>query len=135
MDKKIEEEIIKTYVKKNKQERILWELSNPKKRKSVIWKFHSPDIFIEKYLYPAKYMDAQSMKNYLFDLSGTLKVYYIGTNYIGFCSLEKAVEWAAEEGVYIIYCGNGIGYYQGEQEYGAPPRFILLAQKTVNKLT
>lgn len=36
----------------------------------------------------------------------------------------------AEIGVVcIIYCGKGIGYYQGEPGYGAPPRFMLLAEK------
>lgn len=29
----------------------------------------------------------------------------------------------------VSYCGNGIGYYQGEQEKGAPPRFMLLKEK------
>lgn len=32
MNREIEEKIIKKYVKKNKQERILWEINNPKKR-------------------------------------------------------------------------------------------------------
>lgn len=129
MYEKVEEEIIKKYIKTNKQERILWELNSPKKRNSVIWRFHKPDIFMKKCLKPVKYMSKQDMEKYLFDLSGVLNVYYIGENYIGSLSLEQAVEQVNQGGICIIYCGNGIGYYQGEQEFGAPPRFMLLAEK------
>ena len=34
---KIEEEIIRKYINKDKQERIIWEMGNPRKR-DMIWK-------------------------------------------------------------------------------------------------
>lgn len=129
MSRAIEEEIIKQYIKKNKQERIIWEFNNPKKRKEVIWRFNNPGIFIEKCLNPIGYMDKKHMIRYLFELSGVSDVYYIGRNYIGYLSLEQAAERASMEEICIIYCGKGIGYYQGEQEIGAPPRYMLLAKK------
>lgn len=45
MNKKIEIEIIKKFVVKNKQERIIWELSSEKRRQNVIWHFDHPSFF------------------------------------------------------------------------------------------
>lgn len=61
----------------------------------------------------------EAMKNYLHKLSGAENVYFIGEDYIGKMLLEQAAERANEGEICIIYCGNGIGYYQGEQEKGA----------------
>ena len=36
-----EKEIVQNYIIKSKQERIEWELSHSKKRKDIIWHFHS----------------------------------------------------------------------------------------------
>lgn len=119
------EEIIKKYVKKNKQERILWEIKNPKKRSGVIWRFNRPDIFKENCLQPVEYMDKEIMKDFLIKNSNLMKVYFIGESFMGCLSIEEAAERANTGEICIIYCGNGIGYYQGEQEKGKPPRYLL----------
>ena len=124
-----EKEIVQNYIIKSKQERIEWELSHSKKRKDIIWHFHKPDIFKEASLHAVDYMDKEAMKNYLHKLSGAENVYFIGEDYIGKMLLEQAAERANEGEICIIYCGNGIRYYQGEQEKGAPPRFMLLEEK------
>ena len=82
MSRAIEEEIIKQYIKKNKQERMLWELNNPQKREEVIWRFSKPGIFIEKCLTPIGYMDKIHMIEYLFKLSGVSNVYYLSLIHI-----------------------------------------------------
>lgn len=69
-----------------------------------------------------------AMRDYIYILSREEFVYSIGKDYIGKMPLEQAAERANEGEICIIYCGNGIGYYQGEQEKGAPPRFLLLAE-------
>lgn len=123
----IEYEIVKKYVKKNKQKRIIWEFSNSKKRRDVIWKFFAgPDIFKENCLHPIKYMSDSEMEQYLYQLSGSKNVYYIGEGYIGELLLKQAVKGANRGEICIIYCGDGIGYYQGEQEIGKPPRYLLM---------
>ena len=71
-------------------------------------------------------MDKTEMQTYLYNLSKKSNVYFIGEDYIGDLSLKEAVERASEGEICIIYCGEGIGYYQGEQEKGAPPRFMLV---------
>lgn len=109
MSRAIEEEIIKQYIKKNKQERMLWELNNPQKREEVIWRFSKPGIFIEKCLTPIGYMDKIHMIEYLFKLSGVSNVYYIGEDYIGYLSLEQAAERASMGEICIITVGKVLG--------------------------
>lgn len=121
-----EVEIIKTYVIKNKQDRLLYELSNPQKRTDVIWRFAGIDIFKKECLKEVDYMSCKELKQCLFRLSGANEVYYIGLNYLGILSMEEAVKNANTGDICIIYCGNGIGYYQGEQECVKPPRYLLL---------
>ncbi len=93
------------------------------------WRFVSPDIFIQAYLHKVQYMTGDEMEECLFKLSGVQDVYFIGEDYVGVLSLKQAVERAHTGEICIIYCGNGIGYYQGEQEIGSPPRFLLLRQE------
>ena len=132
MNKKIEIEIIKKFVVKNKQERIIWELSSEKRRQNVIWHFDHPSFFKKDILYPTTYMDSKKMEKKLYEMSGSKECYYIGETYIGNMHLKQAGEEAWEGGICIIYCGKGIGYYQGEQEYGAPPRFRLNTKEVLN---
>lgn len=133
MNHEIETEIIKNYVVKNKQDRIIWELGSPKKRDEVMWRFHhNLDIFKQECLYPVGYMDPKGMEEYLYKLSGAREVYYMGDLFIGELSLKDAVDRAFGD-VCIIYCGNGIAYYQGEEDIAAPPRYMLVANERVRK--
>lgn len=126
----IELEIIKKYVTKSKQERIIWELDNPKKRENIVLtRFANPSIFNKKCLHQVEYMSPAIMKNYLFRLGKSKEVYFVGEKHIGELSLEQASRRANTGEICIIYCGNGVGYYQGEQEYGKPPRFLLLSKE------
>ena len=121
----IEGEIIKNFRKKNKQDRIIWELNNPKKREMVFWKFAHPNLFDENCMCTIGYMDSSKLYEYLFKLSGSKNIYYLGESYIGELLLEKAVELVEIGEICIIYCGNGIGYYQGESDMGNRQRYIL----------
>ena len=122
----IELEIVKLYVDKSKQERIIWELGKPQKRENImIQRFAGPEIFEKSCMQQVEYMSPDSLKMYLSQLSGAKEVYYIGEEYIGELSLEQAVMRTNTGELCIIYCGNGIGYYQGERECGNPPRYLL----------
>lgn len=122
---KLEEEIVKKFVIKSKQERILWELSTSKARENVFWKFAGPGIFKNHCLKIAQYMAPNELQKYLFELTHTHKVYFMGENYIGEMSLKEATLKMDLGYIGIIYCGNGIGYYQGEEEGGNRPRYFL----------
>ena len=124
---KIEEEIIKTFVVKNKQERILWELGSSKKREQVFWRFAGTAIFKAECLNFLKYMTPNELEKYLSRFVHTKNVYYLGEDYIGGMSLKESLVRVNMGAICIIYCGNGIGYYQGEEDQGHRPRCLLRA--------
>ena len=128
MNKSIEEEIVRYYIKENKQERILWELNSPKKRKDIIWKFAGTDLFKMQHMKATRFLSATSLKEHLFQISKNQTVYFLGEDYIGQLSITQAVQRALQGEVCIIYCGQGYGYYQGEQVSGSPPRYFLVAE-------
>lgn len=124
IDNQIEIEIVKKFIRKNKQERILWELSSPKNRENIAYHFDTPDIFSSECLYPVSLDEKWMMADY-FERKGILQVYYIGMNYVGQLTVKEALEESCCD-ICIIYYGNGIGYYQGEEAKGGPPRYLLL---------
>ena len=63
----IEREIVEKYVKKHKQERILWELTNAKKRDAVIWKFAGTNIFKDNCLQKTEYISEKEYESMLQD--------------------------------------------------------------------
>lgn len=124
MNSNIENEIIKNYVIKDKQARIIWELSTPKKRDDVFWRFSGINIFKPNCLFQVKEIPI----NYLHTKCSAhkkVRVYVIGSSYIGETSLEESIRQAQNGGICIIYIGNGIAYYQGEECGGHRPRYIL----------
>lgn len=124
----MEKEIIKLFVKSNKQERILYEFKNVKKRENGIWRFSDPGVFKETCLNSIGYMSSMKLEKYLLQLNKNEKVYFIGESYIGEMLLKDAAEKADMGEICLIYCGNGVGYYQGEQEIGSPPRYVLISK-------
>lgn len=121
---RMEEEIIRNFVKESKQERILWELDSPRKRDKVIWKFAGSEILKKACLKPANYMSAEEMETYFRSVAEVGSVYFLGEDYIGDLPLREAIRRAQDGEICIFYCGNGVGYYQGEGDY-KPPRYLL----------
>lgn len=122
----LEEEFVKKFIIKNKQERILWELRSSKKRESVFWRFAGTEILKKECLNDLGYMPQKELEGYLLKYVRSRCVYFIGNDYIGEISLEEAVAQMEMGSIGIIYCGDGIGYYQGEQEInGHTPRCLL----------
>ena len=122
----IVEEIIKNFVVKNKQERIIWELNNQKKRENVMLRrFPGTSLFKERCLQPIEVDLACTMEERLLQLGGGKEVYFIGDDYIGLLPLSDAAKRATAGEICIIYFGNGKGYYQGERDYGTCASFFL----------
>lgn len=122
----IEKEIVEKFIKKSRQERIIYELGNPKKRDLVIWKFSGSEIFDEACLQSPKTIPSVVPEEYFRRLGRTEKVYFIGESYIGELTLTQAVNKVNGCERCIVYFGDGVGYYQGERECGKAPRFLLL---------
>ena len=83
VNKLVEEEIIKNFVVKNRQERILWELASSKKRDQTFWRFAGPGIFKNECLEKLNYMSPDELESYLLAFIQTEQVYYLGEMYIG----------------------------------------------------
>ncbi len=125
MNSEIEKEMVYNFVIKEKRERILWEIASKRKRRGVIQeRFHDERYFIKKILKPVDFLLAKDLENLLFRVGKTKNVYYFGS-FIEETTLEYAVNEAIHGDICIIYCGNGIGYYQGEEDIKAP-RYLLL---------
>lgn len=125
----IELEIINEFVNKRKQERLIYELGNSKKREHIMLnRFAGSEIFKKSCLQVTALKTLEKIHKELVRLSNADKIYFMGETYIGEMSLIQAIEKANNGEICIIYCGNGIGYYQGEQEIGSPPRFFLKAE-------
>lgn len=134
MDKEIEMEIIKAFVNKNMQERFLFELFSTKKRKNSIGRLcHQYDkIFNKDYMIeiPKDNLNLTGIGSMLENHEINNNCYLISYDeqidglYL---PLMQALERVVGLGMpSIISCITGkLAYFEGEQEIGVPPRFIL----------
>lgn len=129
MNADIEKYIIKTFVKKEKQERIIWELQNPQKRDAVFWRFSGPNLFKEQYIQPFPPSTTSLTETALLKMGCKQTVYFLGESFIGELSLKQAIEKANIGERCIIYCREGVCYYQGERELGNAPKCFLIHNK------
>lgn len=126
MPNKIEQEIVQTYIVKNKRKRILWELDNPKKREYILFnRFLGIDNWKKGCLQPVEYLTSEKLSYYLAEKSKKKEVYFIGEDYIGSLPIKNAVERTRKGEWCMIYCGNGYGYFQGEGGCIKPARYLL----------
>lgn len=134
MDAKIEKEIIKLYFKKEKQDRILWELNSAKKRADVMWRLCGEDLIKHNCIHPIPFMSADELGRIICSLGGTTPVYSFNFDFIGYMSDDISLNdilqniICGEYGACLTYFGKGVAYFLGMQEKGAPDRFILLPE-------
>ena len=125
MNIEIEKEIIKFFFLKNKQERLIWELSDPGKRKSFRDRIAHPTLFDERYLYVSEMNNMDCLKLFLQEKSRKKEIYMIGESHIGEITIDDAIALLKKNEICILYCGNGVGYYQPEEDYGHFEKYIL----------
>lgn len=135
VDKEYEEALIKKFFKKRIQDRFIFELSSPKKRSTALGRLshgHS-NVLIEKYL-----IEIPTPNSYYIETAKLLREYGAGefcyslSFHIGIDGkhlplldvLEKAVGYGLPS---FISCIPGkLAYFEAEQSYGPPERFIVL---------
>lgn len=131
MNKEIEEIIVKTFFEKRIQQRVLFELSSPLKRYDA---FGRRNNFIRKELMleiPKPNSDPGEIEK-LLKKHGAGNLCYVITSAESDVDgkelpLIKALEDLIWSGLpFIISCiPNKLAYYQGEQAYGSPEKYIL----------
>ncbi|TQR16226.1 hypothetical protein [Psychrobacillus vulpis] len=134
MNKEIEEIIVKTFFVKRVQERVLFELASPQKRNDV---FGRRNNFIRTELMfeiPKPNSDPEEIEK-LLKKQGAGNMCYVMTSLNSYIDGEelpliKALEDLIWSGMpFIISCiPNKLAYYQGEQAYGSPQKYILKRQ-------
>lgn len=129
MNVEIEREIINCFFKKNKQERMIWELENPEKRKYFWNRIAHLTVLEESCLQVSEYKNYEELQQFLMEKSGRKEIYMIGESYIGEIAIEDAIDYLQKSEICILYCGNGIGYYQPEEDYGNFKKYILISPK------
>ncbi len=134
----VEQEIISLFFPKNKRKRIRYELSkvdlnDPDSFGDFHWRnLHSSNNINLKGLYAE---DSCLSESELHNFAGKDPVYYMGLDYYGWLSVNEAFEKAFHEShMCLIYCGNGVAYYQGEHYSkngigAAPERYRLSVKK------
>jgi len=135
MDKKYEEIIIKNFFSKRIQERVIYELASPKKRIDALSRLcHNYDnVLIHKYMIeiPKPNSDYIDIRDILKSYGAKDTCYAISFNKDidgQYLPLKSALEKAVGLGMAsIISCiPNQLLYFESEQSYGPPARFILI---------
>ena len=94
MDSKIEEEIVRCFLQKNRQDRIIWELQSKRKRDSVMWKLCDTHLFKREVLYPQRYLSPKNLTEKLEALGAKKTIYMIAFDemYELDCSVLEGIE-------------------------------------------
>lgn len=134
MNKEYEEMVLKNFFNSRIQDRIIYELSSEKKRKNALNRLchNYRDVLIQDYMIkiPKPNSDYNVIANLLIAYGAKDNCYVISYNneidgqYLPLIlALKKVVGYGMPS---IISClPNKLLYFESEQEYGSPARFIL----------
>lgn len=134
MDKELEEIIVKSFINKRIQQRVLFELFSPKKRDNVMNMLchNYSDTLRKEFMIeiPKPNSDPNEIAKLMKKQGASNDCYAMSWNHSidgKHMSLSSALEVAVGEGFpSLISCIPGkLAYFEAEQEYGPPPRFIL----------
>ncbi|MFJ7730239.1 hypothetical protein ACIQXV_29710 [Neobacillus sp. NPDC097160] len=134
MNKEIEEIIVKSFFNKGIQQRMLFELSSSKKRGDAIGRLNHNylDTLRNEFMFeiPKPNSDPEEIEK-LIKEQGAGKNCYVMSWHSGVDGKELPLKTAIEELIWygmpsIISCIHGkLAYFQAEQDFGSPPRFML----------
>ncbi|ANU28309.1 hypothetical protein [Planococcus versutus] len=138
MKKEMEELIVKSFFEKQMQERVLYELFTPKKRNHSLNRLchQYTKMLKEKYMFEIP--PPNSSPKYIYELlksNGAAKMCYSLSYNEKIDGKELPLQEALEHAVgfgfpSIISCIPGeLAYFEAEQGFGSPPRYILKRPK------
>lgn len=134
MNVEMEETIIRLFFNKQIRQRVLFELRSPKKRGDAIQRLnHNYEETLKKehmYEIPRPNSDPRHIFGLLKKYGAGDRCYVISYHTLidgKDMDLKKALDGSVGLGMPpILYCyPKPLAYFEAEQEYGAPPRFIL----------
>jgi len=133
MDKKIEKHIVKAFFNKRIQERVMFELASSKKRLDALSRLsHNYNITLnEKYMIEIEDGSEEEVIIKLLKENGAKSTCYIISWDKDIDGKELPLDIAIKQSFNkrmpsIVSCISGeLAYFQAEQEYRSPPRYIL----------
>lgn len=136
MDIEHERKIITHFFKKNLQKRLLYEITTPEKRGRIFDRLSDrPETALNKeYMYPIEFKGGKGTEELLEMLMkrGALpQTCYVMSRMSDldgkYVPLREAIKETVYDGMpFILSCIPGqLAYFEGEQSYGPPPRYIL----------
>jgi hypothetical protein len=132
MEKETEELVVKAFFKKSVQPRILYELFSQKKRRNAIDKLNHRymEMLRKEFMIeiPKPNSDPEEIARLLRKYGAGDTCYSIIWSDIDgmVLSLDNALDKVVGDGAVIVSCIHGkLAYFEAEQGYGPPPRFIL----------
>lgn len=92
-----------------------------------MWKLCDTHLFEREVLYPQRYLSPENLTEKLKALGAQKTIYMIAFDemYELDCSVLEGIERQTSN-PYLLYYGNGLGYFEGMQEDGAPERLSLI---------
>lgn len=135
----LEKEIIRLFVRREKQHRMFWELDNPQKASGALAKMWLLETFKPQCMHKIPRMSEHDLAKYLIRLGAERPICYDGMtaewntdwDYIQLfrnnVSIQQALNGAAEWGTpYYLYFGNGILYYEADaMDYSPSERQMI----------
>ena len=103
-------------------------IDKKKEREDRYFRYHNGE-YIDELLVVEKVdqMPEEYTVKRLLELGAEKRCFLLANGVSGVFTLEVGIEEAYICGLgAVIYCGNGVGYFQGEQCYGSPERWILV---------
>lgn len=134
MNKEWETNFTNKFIIKNRRSRILYELSNEKKRKDGIWRFcHGASRYIinSKIIYEGNSISNEEI-NVLIKKYTNEKQCYIISGYEDidgvFMNTEKAIETIIGRGMASILVFSNLAVIETEQEIGRADKYVLYSE-------
>lgn len=125
------EEMIDLFFVKKRRERMKYVFSSKEKRREAYFRYNSGDYIDKSFIkYQVNKLSMQDIYKMLIEEGGNKKCFMISCSESGLYNTEDALKRAMNNGLgAMLYLGNGVGYFQGEQYIGSPERYILVNDK------
>ena len=131
MDRDYESLIVKAFFDRSYQDRIRYELASPKKRQDAIGRLshHYQDVLNTSLMHPVNCSDAAEIRDILISHQASVEAYVISFNAEvdgSYLPLGEALASTVHFGMpSLVVCSLNLAYFEGEQGFGPPPRYIL----------
>lgn len=130
-----EQDIIKEMIEvlfiKKRRKRMEYLFLSKEKRNAAYFRYNGGD-YIDKSIikYRVNKLSMQDIYSTLIKEGGNKKCFMISCSESGLYSTMDALKSAINNGLgAMLYLGNGVGYFQGEQSVGSPEQYILVNNK------